>query len=520
MTLSTLLACMMVLQLEGVISSPLICHTDVQPSVYNLPSADPCSTISMMKAQVTVAYNQSQHTKVQGWKMTVNTVTCETHYFFMGSYTSELSSRPSTEPMFPESDIEFLCPSNALRFVDAESLTKSLCEYSWPTSYKTVKDVCYIEPATLISIDGVATVDGHPVDDCDTRYCRVSKNVRFSHGLGSLPTKSERITHFSGEGRCNKNICVIPSTGEAYSLVKPVSITNTTEIYESISGAEITLVWTSDTREAVQPEASPRSDVSTLAKIMGLESSIQVLEREVENICVSVKALYGSVRSLSMDAPTAAASLYLNRTDVMAHFMGGKLMVWPCVVVDEWGVRPANSCKKYIPIFYKVKGGQMDGYLDPSMNQVYTWSPAGDCSPNYFVKRGVLIKVIQSQGGVKTYPILNVTKQVGPIFNPIERMASEWSTKEWALKENHPHEFSYSDITAPSGINGRSWLDQQITEHYPFLSYIAHLKAATICLTLFLTGVTIWTVSAVFHLRITVRRLESCLVGRMMMDRL
>lgn len=77
----------------------------------------------------------------------------------------------------------------------------------------------------------------------------------------------------------------------------------------------------------------PIADAAILAKIEDIDEEMEILRTEVSHICKSVQILYSSILSLTRTAPSVAASMYLNRTDVHAQYLSGTS-------------RPPETCQK------------------------------------------------------------------------------------------------------------------------------------------------------------------------------
>ncbi|ANQ45641.1 glycoprotein [Orinoco virus] len=501
-------------------SSPMICPVDTPPSVYTMPEVNPCSDQQLEDMSITVSYNQSQHANIRGWQMSVRPVTCTTHYFFLGTYTHDIEYGVPSAVDFPGGGNSFVCPPSALVYSSSETLQKDLCEYTWPTRTSTTRDVCYMERASLISIDGMASVNGHPVESCDAKLCKVNDWTIFQHNLGFLPSRSETTFHYSGMARCNKAICIVARLGEAYPLISIVANSTWSTAYRSISGSIITLLWLDSglsSQEPRLPQTADRSDPATLAKIVKLESSIQALNEEVNNICIGVQNLYTAIRTLSWSSPTAAAALYLNRTDVVAQHSDNYFLVWPCVTIDIWSLRYTVECTKYIPITYTLSDGNKTGYLDTQRNLVYSWSPAADCGPSYVMVKGALYEIHQSTSGSNHRLVTSEARITGKIFRPVPRLASEWSSQSWAERENHPSEFSYTDLTRSPTIGGSSWLDAQIDARYPILRYIIHIKLVAFLLGSCGTTLALYLTYNALRTRRHLRRIECQMAESMRM---
>lgn len=123
-------------------------------------------------------------------------------------------------------------------------------------------------------------------------------------------------------------------------------------------------------KEVTLPEGSPKGDPAIIAKLVGVESNIEDMSREIDHLYASVKSLYSSILALSSIAPTIAATLYLNRTDIIAQYHSETLLVWPCVVLDSWNVTSTPGCTLYIPTGYVTEGHENVGYINPTDNRV------------------------------------------------------------------------------------------------------------------------------------------------------
>ncbi|UHM27506.1 MAG: hypothetical protein QKV08_gp4 [Sanya nyamivirus 1] len=489
--------------------NPLLCTTGAPPVVYNLPVVNPCETGPMNSTAIIVTYMKPIHTSIVGWRIRAVEVTCTSHYFFWGSYTSSLTYHRPREVDFPDMSLGIVCPPESYRFVHEDRLQEDLCKFTWPTSRETTTLVCYVEKATLLSFEGVTTVDGIPVRKCSDNTCQISSSEMFYHSKGSIPNDTERVIHYAGKASCNSQLCVIPSLKEVYPILQvSKTLPNGSFHYRSLSG---TNVWVDKPgqAEAKGEGEAPIADATILAKIASLDVSVEALEKEVSHICHGLKTLYSSILALSRSAPSTAAALYLNRTDLHAVYVSGHLLVWPCVEVDEWKIRPTSECTAYIPIDFNTLRGSMSGYLDTSSNRVYLSSPAADCGSQYLIRKGELWELHQRRGNVSVLTSSPLKSQdTGSIFKKIVMKASGWTSSSSSMYISKPREFSYEDLERPIGGGGREWLDIEMDKKYPLVNYLSHLKTTTVLLTFLCVTYGYFAAVIIVHLRNRVRRVE------------
>lgn len=104
------------------------------------------------------------------------------------------------------------------------------------------------------------------------------------------------------------------------------------------------------------------------------------------------------------------------------------------------------------------------------------------CGVHYFIHQGKLLGLHQRLKNTSYITQAKAeSREIGPLFEKIEIKASTWASSSSSVREAQPREFSYADLTRPIEDSGRTWLESEIEKSYPFMSYIIHLKTASIC---------------------------------------
>ncbi|UDL13959.1 MAG: hypothetical protein [Xiangshan Nyami-like virus] len=367
--------------------TPMLCQRKRGMRVYSRNQKIECDavqdeTTTLIKLRVP---DYKQRTMAGHW-LGIYEVTCETHYFFWGSYTD----KSWKEPIRAEKEDEVvlsqgLCPSESHPTPLLDHV-KPVCTYSWPRSQQTKIKYCVSRPTTIRENHGQAiTSDEEPLE-------RTSWTSQLAHTItGAIviwgkPPKtwdSALVERYNGGATRRRNTLIIPQLQEAYNLVGLLRVEREGEVWLTSEGFEVLFLSGRSKRDNSQFADLQKSLQDEIIAKLNYEST-DFGQKEFSSLCNNQRSMLRILNTLVEVDPDPYVKALLGDKYLTASVTDSHIVVWPCKPVEEWHFLKKTSqkglCSTLVPIGYLMNGANVTGYLNLKTNHIENVTDLVDCS--------------------------------------------------------------------------------------------------------------------------------------------
>ncbi|AYW51537.1 envelope glycoprotein [Formica fusca virus 1] len=345
--------------------SPLLCQRKRGLRVFKKDEPLNClSNAHVQTVEVQLKVPSFKEAHASGHWTGLYKATCETHYFFWGSYTREFWHVSVPLLSTQRNDIkQGGCPS-LTHPVPLLHHPEPSCVYTWPKQTNTEIMYCITRPTTIRKLYGQPlTSDEEQLDERT-----VQNNGAFTvtgavvHWEQNIIEPTQKEVKYTGVALLQENQLIIESLQEGFMLLPGPTNDGPYEVWKTIEGYELRILQKTRNKRQSYQEAMQGEITSKLQ----YESYImdQYLQK-FQQTCFKQQLTTRTLDTIYKENADEYARALLNETDITAATAGDYLLVWPCKRPEIWYIREQEDeqvCTQDIPIIYTSDAKNYTGY--------------------------------------------------------------------------------------------------------------------------------------------------------------
>ncbi|QMP82161.1 glycoprotein [Hymenopteran orino-related virus OKIAV87] len=368
-----------------------LCQKTKGMKVFKRPVAMQCD--NGVEKAATPAYielqipNYKPRTESAHW-VGLYSVTCRSHYFFWGSYTSEnWRQQVSMTPEDARAVRAGSCPSQTH---PSPLLTPppQQCKWAWPQQTDTAVTYCITRPTIVRQEHGQPLqADEEPLTRCSWSdgVCRTVSGAYVYWEKDNDDRAPAYITRYSGPAHETGQAWVITELQEAYVVDTKVAENATHITYSTTEHFLLTV------RKGYRHKRGINHQLADLGTALHSEFNSKMEYNSVvmdtylsrfQHACQQQTILAKALSWMTRVDPDPYVRALLDTNAITAEVTESYILVWPCIQVSSWGLQQVtreDTCTVDIPIWYELNGNRT-GYLDIPKNEIKNSTDVVPCN--------------------------------------------------------------------------------------------------------------------------------------------
>lgn len=370
---------------EG-LKEPLLCQRKKGAYLYKINDDINCnSKQNVTVTNIEIEVPNYKETSLVGQWTGLYEVSCTTVYFFWGSHTKEIKTRPLVINQMQIHEVKkgyCPCEENPISYLHH---IKETCEYSWPREKEVKKCYC-ITRATRVhkSTHHSLTSDEEMIDSntIGSGYASTLTGAVVTWNEEDLKNiTNDFAKKYKGKALLQEetNLLIVEDIQETFTLREGVK-EGSCKKWVTEEGYKVKTCEFNSRSKRSQDELRVIEN-EVIAKLNFQNYIINTYLERFQLLCQKHKLLKTSMSGSLWDNPDNYAMELLNDTALTASVSMGYLMVWPCKKINQWDLKNRQEvCTSEIPIWYIIDGINKTGFLNLKNYHIQNQTKSSTCN--------------------------------------------------------------------------------------------------------------------------------------------